>query len=118
MTPGGIDAVISTSHPVELMELAVRWLFVRWQHGVVSDAEGARLWFPQSYYRIPFAESTELFVYSTQAAFVEAKEDLPTADWIHLLRTSGELTVVRDEASRVGEELVDMLRATKFPGDV
>jgi hypothetical protein len=118
MTPGGIDAVIATSHPVELMEFAVQRLFVQWPHGVVSDAEGARLWFPQSYYRIPFGESTELFVYSTQAAFVEAKDGLPTADWVHLLRTSGELTVVRDAGSRVGEELVDMLRTTKFPGDV
>jgi len=118
MTPGGIDAIIATSHPVELMELAVRWLFTHWKHGVACDAEGARLWFPQSYYRIPFGESTELFVYPTDKAFVASREDPTNIDQIHLLRTSGELTVVRDVESQVGEELVDMLRATKFPGDV
>lgn len=118
MTPGGVDVVIATNHPVELMELAVRWLFARWQHGVVCDVEGGRLWFPQSYYRIPFGESTELFVYPTETSFVASREDPTNINQIHLLRRDNELTVVMDAGSQVGAELAEVLKSTKFPGDV
>jgi len=100
------------------MELAVRWLFARWQHGLVCDTEGTRLWFPQSYYRIPFGESTELFVYPSQAAYVDSREDPTKVNQIHLLRRDNELTVVMDVGSRVGGELVEFLKNTKFPGDM
>lgn len=116
MVPGGTDVVIETTRPVELMELAVRYLFAHWKQSVVGSVDGTRLWFSQSYYQIPFGESTELFVFKDRNAYVASKEDPTNIDMIHLLRRDNDLTVVMDPGSAVGLELVDMLTHTKFPG--
>ena len=114
MTPGGTDVVISTDRPVELMELAVRWLFEKWPHGVVSSDEGT--WSRATFYLIPFGQKKELFVHRGLIDFDVSADDPTGVDMIHLLRRDTELTVVMDPGSPAGLALEKMLRATKFPG--
>lgn len=118
MTPGGVDVVIPTDRPVELMELAVRRLFAMWPHGVVCHTDGRRQWGPMWYYEIPFGEATEFFVFRDEAARKASLVDPTNVDMIHLLRRDGELTVVMDPGSAIGAALVDTLSHTKFPGAV
>jgi hypothetical protein len=117
MVPGGVDVVIPTQFPFQLMELAVRFLFARWKQGVVANADNSRLWFPDAYYMIPFGTDDEFFVFSDGKKYVASKEDPTNIDMIHLLRRDNELTVVMDPGSVVGQELVDTLTHTKFPGE-
>ena len=118
MTPGGKDVVVETTRPVELMELAVRWLFTHWKNAVVSNSSGNRTWCAQNYYEIPFGLSDELFVYQSIRDFAAAEENADTLNFIHLLRRDNDLTVVLAEDSREGYALVDTLKNTKFPGAV
>jgi len=115
MIPGGTDAVISTSRPVELMELAVRWLFTHWKNAVVSSSSGNRTWCAQNYYEIPFGLSDELFVFSSVADFAASEADPDKLNYLHLLRRDNELTVVMASDSTEGPALVDTLKNTKFP---
>lgn len=116
MVPGGTDVVIATTRPVELMDLAVRWLLRHWKNGVVASADQSRLWFAHSFFHIPFGTDDEFFVFADGKKYVASKEDPTNIDMIHLLRRDNELTVVMDPGSTVGLELVDLLTHTKFPG--
>lgn len=114
MQPGGTDTVIETTHPVELMEAAVRFLFTHWKDAVVSNSSATRTWCAQNYYEIPFGLNEELFVYRNIKDFA-ADEDADTMNFIHLLRGDGELTVVMANDSKEGFALVDVLKSMKFP---
>lgn len=116
MVPGGTDVIIPTDRPVELMELAVRRLFVRWPHGVVCHPDGMRMWYPPWYFEIPFGDTTEFFVFPNDTARKCAEVDPTNVGMIHLLRRDNELTVVMDPGSEDGAALVDTLTHTKFPG--
>jgi hypothetical protein len=118
MIPGGTDVVIETSRPVELMELAVRWLFSQWKLALACDANGAEKWFPQTFFNIPFGEHEELFVFPSKNHFDVSADQADTINYIHLLREEDALTVVMPTESREGAELVDVLKNTKFPGVV
>lgn len=113
MEIGGTDYVIETPRPVELMELAVRWLMARWPECVVQNTI-RRSW--TAFHLIPLGREDEFFVFKDLGALADAAEDPRGLDVIHLLRLPGELTVVTDLGSAVGETLVAVLRSTKFPG--
>ena len=116
MQPGGNDVVIETERPIELMEIAVRWLFTHWKDAVVLDADSRKNWYAQDYYEIPFGEKPELFVFRDFAELASTESASERTDFIHLIRRNREFTVVMDPDSKEGYVLCDLLKSTKFQG--
>jgi len=114
MQPGGTDTIIETTHPVELMEAAVRFLFTHWKDAVVSNSSASTTWCAQNYYEIPFGLNEELFVYRNVKEFAASDDCTDLLNFIHLLRGDGELTVVMSNDSKEGFALVDVLKSTRF----
>jgi hypothetical protein len=114
VTPGGVDTVLATKRPVEILDMAVRFLQRQWPQMVVECAVTGEVY--RTFGAIPLAKKTELLLFRDEVSRILAEEDPRIVDMVHLIRGEKGITIVSDVGSKLAASLIAALKTVRLPG--